>query len=145
MTACRRLLRHRWIAAMAIIVAALLTRMMIPTGYMPTIDHGHLVITLCAEQNPGMTEMATMPGMSHVAGMDHAMDHSTDHGMPDHDKNGPCGFGGLSLASLAAADPVLLALAILFIVATVFRRPSPPRVATAHFLWPPRTGPPLRA
>jgi hypothetical protein len=142
MIACRHFLRQRWIAAIAIIVTALLTRMMIPTGYMPMIDHGHLVITLCAEQNPGMTQM---PAMSHMAGMEHATGHSGDHGMPDHDKNGSCGFSGLSLASLAAADPVLLALAILFIVATVFRRPRSPSLATARFLWPPRTGPPAQS
>lgn len=121
---------------------ALLTRMAIPTGYMPMVENGHLVITLCAEQNPGTAGMSAMPGMANMAGMHGDMGHSKGRGMPDHDKNGSCGFGGLSLASLAAVDPVLLALALLFIVATVFRRPASPRTAAARFLWPPITGPP---
>ncbi len=130
---------------MAVVMVALLTRMAVPTGYMPMVENGHIVITLCAAQNEGLADIAAMPGMAHMGGMPADMDHSGGHGAPDHDKNGSCGFGSLSLASLAAADPVLLALAILFIVATLFRKPEFPHVAAARFLWPPRTGPPITA
>lgn len=144
MTGCRHLVRHRWIAALAIIVATLLTRMMIPTGYMPMVENGHLVMTLCAEQNPGMAEMAAMPPMP-MAAMSGDATHSGDHDKTDHDKNASCGFGGLSLSSLAAIDPILLALALLFIVADGFRHWRRVRIAARHFLWPPRTGPPANA
>lgn len=130
---------------MAIVVMALLTRMMVPAGYMPMVENGHVVIMLCAEQNPGMGDMPAMAGMASMIGMHADADRSGGHDMPDHDKNGSCGFGGLSLASLAAVDPILLALAILFIAATVFRRPQVFHVTAARFLWPPRTGPPVHA
>lgn len=130
---------------MAVIVAALLTRMVVPTGYMPMIENGHIVIALCAEQNPGLSAMPDMADMPHMHGMSHATGHSGAPAMPDHDKNGACGFGGLSLASLAAIDPILLALSILLIVASVFRRPQTALVTAPRFLWPPRTGPPVRA
>ena len=130
---------------MAIVVVALLTRIAIPTGYMPMVENGHIAITLCGEQNPGIAEMPAMPGMATITGTHIDVHHSGGHDTPDHDKNGSCGFGGLSLASLAAADPVLLAIALLFAVATVFRHPVIARVATVRFLWPPRTGPPVHA
>ncbi|MEG8045663.1 hypothetical protein QP175_05240 [Sphingomonas aerolata] len=67
-----------------------------------------------------------MPGMTHDPD-------KTQHAVREM----PCAFSGLTTAGLAAADPVLLALAIAFVVATVFRV-APPVVARApEFLRPP--------
>jgi hypothetical protein len=64
-----------------------------------------------------------------------------------HDSSGkndmPCGFAGHAPASLASADPVLLAIAIAFIIATAFRMPaSRPVVRRFGYLRPPLRGPP---
>jgi hypothetical protein len=145
MRAYRHLCRHHWAVAMAIVMMAMLARIAVPTGYMPMAENGHVAMMLCGEQNPGMAGLSAMLRLTQVIEVHADRDYSGGDHTPGHDTNGSCGFGGLSLASLAAADPVLLALALLFIVATTFRRPQPSRIATARFLWPPRTGPPLDA
>jgi hypothetical protein len=143
MTGWRHILQQRRTLALALVLVALLARMLIPTGYMPVVEDGRFVMALCPGQGP-------MP-MSHgaMAGMDHAsatMEHPGDHDRSGHMKDGPpCAFAGVALAATAMVDPVLLALAIVFIVRAVFRRPQPPLAAPLRFGWPPRTGPPLPA
>jgi hypothetical protein len=120
--------------AMLLCGAALLLKLMVPTGYMIGTDHGRLAITVCSGTAPGTMTMA-MPGM-HGGSGDHGT--SKEHGKTEM----PCAFAGLSAAMLAAVDPVLLAGLIAFVMAiglvgTVLPTPS----AAAH-LRPPLRGPP---
>lgn len=119
---------------MLLCVAALLLKLMVPTGYMIGSDHGRLAITVCSGTTPGTMTMA-MPGMRGGSG-GHGT--SKEHGKTEM----PCAFAGLSAAMLAAVDPVLLAGLIAFVMAiglvgTVLPTPS----AAAH-LRPPLRGPP---
>ncbi|MEG3175148.1 DUF2946 family protein [Sphingomonas sp. RB3P16] len=123
------LLDHRLLAA-GILALALMLKMLVPAGFMVGSDHGVVTIEICSGFGP-MKTMA-MPGMPHHP------DKTEQQG-----KEMPCAFSGLAAAALAAIDPLLLAVAIAFIIATVFRvtisRPAPAR----PYLRPPLRGPPL--
>src|SRR3546814_8263551 len=63
-------------------------------------------------------------------------DHHDGDGSPDR-LNTPCVFSSLSTPALSPVDPLLLAIAIAFIIATVFRV-TPPRIAHRNlYLRPP--------
>lgn len=104
----------------------------IPAGFMPTISGGQMVVSICLGTGP-MTMVMAMPGL--------------EQGQPDHDGHHakpeqPCAFSGLSAPFLAAADPILLAAAILFVLA-LGMRPEVMRISTAPpYLRPPLRGPP---
>lgn len=143
--ALRHFLRHNRLAAIAILLIAVVARVAIPAGYMPTIENGRMVITLCSGQGPMRMALPDTGALHDVTAMDAAAKHVPGQAPDGHGKDAPCGFAGLSLPSLAAADPLLLALAILFVVTTLYRLPHRPTIAAPAFLWPPRTGPPARA
>ncbi len=105
-------------------------KLLVPAGFMPGTSAGTIMIELCTGAGPQTIAMA-LPATG-----DH--DKQGDHGKGEM----PCAFAGLSAPSLAAADPILIALAIAFIVATVFR--SVPVVTAPGFahLRPPLRGPP---
>jgi hypothetical protein len=128
----RRLLQHPWLAAW-LVASTLLLRIVVPTGYMIGFEHGAITIELCSGYGPMKMDMP-MPGMSHN-------DHKDDHGKTEQ----PCAFSGLSMPSLAAADPLLLALAIIFILFTAFRRPDLPIAGAPDYFRPPLRGPPARS
>ncbi len=125
----RHLLAQRHLAV-ALCVAALLLKLMVPTGYMLGIDHGRVAITVC----PGT--MPAKPVMHHGDMVGH-------HAPADKGKAElPCAFAGLSAAALGAIDPILLVTLIAFVLATgrrAFVRPLPVRPA---YLRPPQRGPP---
>jgi hypothetical protein len=117
-----------WLMALA-----LLLKVAVPSGYMLDTHSGAIAIVACSGMGP--MQMAAMPAMA-------------DHGAHGPHKRSdkaelPCAFAGLNAASVAAADPLLLAIAIAFGLALVFRRVVPPVVATALHLRPPLRGPPL--
>ena len=103
---------------------------LVPAGYMPVRSGGSIVIELCSGFGPEKMTMA-MPGMG---------DH---HGKGDRPRgDAPCGFAGHAPPSMAAADPILLVLAIAFILATLFRMPVSWPVRRVSYLRPPLRGPP---
>ncbi len=120
-----------------ICLAALALRLLIPTGYMVSIDRGRIVMTLCS----GLVEQRPTAAMN-MSGMDHAMPHegkSKGHGKTEM----PCAFAGLSTKTLGGVDPILLVLA-LALVATMALRTAPRDVIpAAPYLRPPLRGPPL--
>lgn len=137
MSAFRRLiLAHSQIAAL-ICVAAMALRLVIPTGYMVSNDHGRVAITLCS----GV--VAHQPSMTmDVPGMDHAMpEHgkSKEHGKAEM----ACAFSSLSSQALGGADPVLLLEALAFAVAMALHATSRSIIPAAPYLRPPLRGPPL--
>lgn len=142
MTALRRhLLAHRRLAAW-LVAAALLMRMLIPTGYMLAVaPGGGVTIELCSGYAPAA------PMTMH--GGDHAGAHGTGHDgseTPEHGaKEIPCAFAGVATAALAATDALLLVAALFFILAAAFRLPIRLPAAAPPFLRPPSRGPPATA
>ena len=112
-------------------------RLVIPTGYMVSNDHGRVAITLCSgvvAQQPSMT--MDMPGM--------------DHAMPEHGRSKehgktemPCAFSSLSAQVLAGADAVLLIAALALVAAMALHAVPRPRIPATPYLRPPLRGPPL--
>lgn len=129
----RRLIRrHRRLAA-GLVVLALAMKLLMPAGFMPTVSGGGILVQICSGTSGQMMAM-TLPG---TAG------NQDEH--PAAKADMPCAFAGLSTPSLAAADPIMLALAILFAVAAVFRAPRLVLPASPAFLRPPLRGPPAVA
>lgn len=127
----RRLVLANRHFACAILALALVMKIVVPAGFMPTVSDGRIVISICSGTGP-TTMVVTIPGL--------------EQDKPDGGKHGkadqPCAFAGLSAPSLAAADPILLAAAILFVLA-LGMRPLPLPAATASpYLRPPLRGPP---
>jgi hypothetical protein len=120
---------HRALAAW-VLACALAMKILVPAGFMPVISVTGMSIEICGGTARAQGAMA-MPGMAHHSD-------KSDH----QGRDLPCAFSGLTAPSLAAADPVLLAIAIAFIVRLVFRvRTAAPIVARAY-LRPPLRGPP---
>jgi hypothetical protein len=131
----RLLLRRCWLAAL-IVAAALLMRVLVPAGYMATHTAGGFGIELCGGIAPASPAMA-MPGMHHEDG-GAAHDRSDEHAQPAM----PCAFTALAAPSLAAADPLILAIAPACVFAVAFRPKPRPTAALSLFLRPPLRAPP---
>ena len=156
MTAFRRLFVDHRLCAAWVIGATLLMKLLVPAGFMPVVANGTIGMVFCGgvASAPkavtmgvaaGVTMTAAMPGMTHdqdSVGASHGSGHQ--EGSEHQGKEMPCAFAGLSAPSLAAADPLLLALAIAFIIAVVFRRGTASIIRPRAFLRPPLRGPPLR-
>jgi hypothetical protein len=123
----RLILNHRTLSAW-LIACALMMKILVPGGFMPVVSAGAMTIQICAGTAP--VKMA-MPGMAHHQD-------KSDH----QAREMPCAFSGLSAPSLAAADMVILALAIVFILGRVFRSKQRSPVAAPAYLRPPLRGPP---
>nr|WP_244647013.1 DUF2946 family protein [Sphingomonas sp. CFBP 8760] len=110
-------------------------KVFVPAGYMASVSAGSITIELCSGYGPQKMVVA-MPGMMHHPGQ------KGEDGKAEM----PCAFSGLSAPSLAGADPLLLAVAIAFVILTVFRiaaRPASP--GAPFYLRPPLRGPPTHA
>lgn len=128
----RTLLAQRHLAVL-ICAAALLLKLLVPTGYMVGSSHGRITVTICSGTGPAQMTTA-MPGM------DQSM---PDHGKKDHGKaEMPCAFSGLSAAALAAIDPVQLAALIAFVMAVGLIGIVLPLPSKATWVRPPLRGPP---
>lgn len=157
MTAIRSLIAQRHLAAL-LCVAALLLKLVIPSGYMIGEAQGHMAVVLCpgtmpvADVMPHMPsgDMAMMHGTSHAALPDHV---GPDHVGPDHGGAGhsdgqhsraemPCAFAGLSAAALAAVDPIQLVALLAFVLATGFVAVTAIVRSDPSYLRPPLRGPP---
>ena len=129
----RRLILSNRVLASAMLGLALLMKLALPAGLMTTMSQGTIVVSLCSGTGPMKIAMA-IPGL--------------EHGKPDDQGHKgqaeqPCAFAGLSAPSLAAADPVLLAIAILFLMALGMRPLATILAAIAPpYLRPPLRGPP---
>jgi hypothetical protein len=119
--------------ACAVLALALMMKIIMPAGYMPTVSNGQIVVSICSGTGP-MTMVMTIPGLGH----------GKSEGDGHHGKvEPPCAFSGLSALSLAAADPVLLAAAILFVLALGTRSLALPASTASPYLRPPLRGPPV--
>jgi hypothetical protein len=118
--------------ACAVLALALMMKIVMPSGFMPTISNGQIVVSICSGTGP-MTMVMTIPGLEHG---------KSDGGGHQGKAEQPCAFAGLSAPSLAAADPILLALAILFVLALGMRPLALPVSTPPPYLRPPLRGPP---
>ena len=137
MTGLRRFFsRHQWLAA-SIVAAALLMRVLVPAGYMAARTADGITIELCSGVGASAANMPTvaMSGMHHKGGA------PSGHTQPEM----PCAFAALAAPSLAAADPLILVIAISFLFAAIYR-PAPRRsVPEARFPRPKTRAPPAIA
>lgn len=122
---------RRWAAAL--IALALLAKLLVPAGFMPSASAGTVTIELCSGYGVEKVAIA-LPGLP---------DHHQHGGHANGDS--PCTFSGLAAPVLAGADPVILAIAIAFIMATAFRAPPIIRERQASWLRPPLRAPPIPA
>lgn len=128
----RRLVASHRLVAGAILALALVMKLVLPAGFMPTVAEGRMVVRMCSGTGP-MTMVMTIPGFEQ--GKHDGKGHSDKH-------EAPCAFSSLSSPSLAAADPILLALAILFVLAMGIRALAAPTTVAPPYLRPPLRGPP---
>ncbi|WP_343525699.1 hypothetical protein [Sphingomonas sp.] len=144
-TAIRSLFAQRHLAVF-LCAAALLLKLIVPSGYMIGATQGRMAIILC----PGST-------VSRVAPMPHARMHGHGSGhdaaAPLHESGGhhgrehggtemPCAFAGLSTPALPPVDPIPLArLVIANIASATMAIVLAPNLA-APYLRPPLRGPP---
>ena len=136
MTLARRLLAHRRLAAL-LCVAALLLKLVVPSGYMIGNHDGHLTIEVCSGMATAPAKMAMPHAMPHAMPMP-SQGKPHDGAKPDQ----PCAFAGLSAAALGAVDAVLLAALIAFVMALAFAPATLPPPLRRVRLRPPLRGPP---
>lgn len=127
----RRLAMSNRMLAGMVIALALAMKLFIPTGFMPTLDDGHIVVSVCSGM--GQTKMVIA-----IPGLEKSQSKDGQHSKAEQ----PCAFAGLSAPSLAAVDPLLLAIAILFVLALGIRPLAKPASKAPPYLRPPLRGPP---
>ncbi len=136
MTVIRRLARTHALPVALMLLVALATRLLVPTGYMIGQHNGHAAIILCPGTNPAAA--APAPVMAGMDGIHHAMA-GHDQPLPEHDRPPmPCAFAGLSAQALAAVDPVLLVELLAFVTAMDVR-PALPAMSPLRVYWRPLT------
>ena len=128
MSGLRALLaRHRNLA-IAMVLAALCMKALVPAGFMLGQHSRVLTIEICSDSlgHPVTTQL-TIPMKG---------GHEGEKG------KGECPFSSLGMASLTGANPALLALALAFILALGFTALPLAPVQRFHHAQPPLRGPP---
>ena len=134
MTPLRHYLHDRRHFALAIVMLALLMRLLLPIGFMPDVSAGKIGIRLCTGHVPAAMDLS-----AHHRGAGHHK-----HGQsPKHDM--PCPFSSGSAHGLTGADPIQLAIALAFVMLLCLRPVAVPRAGAAPRLRPPLRGPPVAA
>lgn len=107
---------------------------LVPAGTMASVSAGSITVAMCSGSGPQQMTMA-------IPGMDHDRPQKGDRGKAEMS----CAFSVLTAASLGAADPLVMVLALAFVMAMVFRAAAPGAITTPAFLRPPLRGPPATA
>lgn len=129
MRSLRRFLETRRALGGLVVALALTLKLLVPAGFMPGVADGRIVIELCTGSGP--VAMA-IPIRNDAPG------ETGKHHKPE----APCAFSALSTPHLAAADPLVLAALLLFIMALGTRAHAPPPACASPRLRPPLRGPP---
>jgi len=124
-------LSHRRLAAL-LIALALCMKALIPAGYMLGGDARTITVQICADS------------LGHVITKQIAVGHK-DHGSDKAKADSPCAFTALGHGMLGGADPIQLALALLFILTLAFAPLLRARARRIAYLRPPLRGPPALA
>lgn len=130
MEATRTLLRGKPWLAIGLILLAVAVRALVPQGYMPQAQGRVLTVQICADATGiphwrQITVPARLP--SHADGQTH---------------HPACAFAGHAMPLLGAADPVVLAAALVFILRAGFEPAAPALPASSRRLRPPLRAPP---
>jgi hypothetical protein len=130
------LMRHRVVALMAVL-AALCMKIIVPAGYMADQESKILTVQLCEDAYGNQSIKQLVIPME---------DEGSGPGAK-HDSNGAglCHFVSLSFASMSAAAPELLAIALAFILALGFALARVFLAKGLFHLRPPLRGPPALA
>lgn len=130
------LLKHP-LLAVAVGLAGLMLRLAVPAGFMPSLHHGQLILTICSGYGTTAAQQSHQKTLQLPA--------TEHHGQNQPDPDASCAFADLALPLIGGADPVQLAAALLFIIAAALFVAAvlPPR--TGLRLRPPLRGPPLPA
>lgn len=132
MRGLRILFRRHAAIALMIVGLALGVRALVPAGYMTMSSPGGLTVALCSGV-AGKTVTIALPGH----------DSPQEHGKAQADS--PCAFTALGQATGPAVDPILLAIAVAWIITFGLRLAAAPMLAGDVRLRPPLRGPPLEA
>jgi hypothetical protein len=127
------ILDHRKLALL-LLALTLCVKALVPTGFMVERKAMVLTVSICAD---GLGSPATQ---QMVIPMKSEPD---SHGGEQDKRDGNCAFTSLGFGALASVDPVLLAVAWLFILALGFTGFVQRRFAAPVRLLPPAQGPPL--
>lgn len=139
MQAIRHLFAQRHLAVL-ICAAALLMKLVIPTGYMIGSDHGRPSIILCSGIAPMTMAMDTPEMADAMAGHGQG-----PHDRKDHEGAGmPCPYASMSAAMLDTVDPIQLAALVAFVMAIGLAAAVLPTPFGAAYLRPPLRGPPTQ-
>jgi hypothetical protein len=125
----RAFLSARSWLVVAVLVAALALRVLVPAGTMPTFEQKRIEVLVC-----------------HGAGGS-AVSVALDQPLKPKGESAAerCAFADLSVPLLGAADPFLLALALAFVLALWLMASRPLPARTIAHLRPPLRGPPTPA
>lgn len=129
----RYLLAHRLLAAL-LLALTLCIKLTVPAGFMIKSQGTELVVAICGDGG-GQTAKIVIPG----PGGNHQDDSQTAKA------KGSCPFAGHGSPLLAGADPLVLALALAFILALGFAARPVPALQALNHLRPPLRGPPALA
>lgn len=127
-------LSHVRLAAL-LVALALCMKALIPAGYMLGGETRTITVQICADSIGHQITRQIEIGIR-------------DHGSKSHDKakaDAPCAFTALSHGALGGADPIQLALALLFLLTLGFAPVIPNAPKRVHYLRPPLRGPPALA
>ena len=131
MDTLRTFFRQHSALAFGLIALALCLKIIVPSGYMIAQDNRTISVQICHDAS------GEGPALTIAVPVKTAKDDA-----PGKPAKGECPYGALSMASLGGADPVLLALAIAFILTLGF---APIRLVIAtrfSHIRPPLRGPP---
>lgn len=133
MQALRALIHRRRLLAVLLVACALALKAAVPAGFMLGQQGKVLTIQICADASGGeTTKEIVVPA-------------SGKHDETAEKAAQPCPYAGLGHATLAGADALLLALALVFIMALGFMpMPAAPLARRTH-VQPPLRGPPAIA
>ncbi|KAJ8137615.1 hypothetical protein OY671_009172, partial [Metschnikowia pulcherrima] len=127
------LIGHRRSAAIVVAFASSM-KASLPAGYMVGPAQGQKISTLlvCADASGDhLARQVSSPASG-----------QKDGNSPSHDV---CPFAGHAFAASGGADPIQIASAISFVLASGFAPAPLPRLARARHVLPPPCGPPVRA
>jgi len=126
----RRLCRTHAQFAALIVALALVVRVLVPAGFMPVVANGTITVSICTGYGPMRMDMKAPGQMADDMGQGHKVQQ-------------PCAFSDLAMPGLPGADPILLAVALAFIIAVGFIAAPALLLRRGRHAWPPLRGPPL--
>ena len=134
MTRLRTFSRQCPLLAAWLVALALLMKVLVPAGFMASLNADGIIVQLCTA-NGVQTMVLTADGQIK----------SPDAPQSDSAMDSPCVFSGHGAPLLSGADPVLLAVALAFIMLAGLRPAKIAPLSQPFYLRPPAIGPPLTA